>query len=115
MKTTLRKKFKIGEKNKHSMNIDWKTLSLSMIISFVVIWISSLIIAIIVIQPYHDIWSHITQYPPGSITIAEAENSFNLPNLPLWMLLIISLFIFIILTLILYKLIRYLIKREKKS
>jgi len=97
------------------MNIDWKTLSLSMIISFVVIWISSLIIAITVIQPYFDIWSHITQYPPGSITIAEAKNSFNLPNLPLWMLLIISLFIFIILTLILYKLIRYLAKREKKS
>jgi hypothetical protein len=31
------------------------------------------------------------------------------------MLLIISLFIFIILTLILYNLIRYLTKREKKS
>jgi hypothetical protein len=94
------------------MNVDWKLLSYAMIVSVGIIWVCAFIVSVLFIQPLLDMWRDLPQILSGienhSLTIAVS----NQPTIPLWILLILSLFLWIVLTVILYIIMNSLKKRK---
>jgi hypothetical protein len=95
------------------MNIDWKHLSYAMFVSFIVIWVCALIVSVLFIQPLLDTWKCFPQILSGienhSVTIAVS----NQPTIPLWVLLILALLLWSVLTVISYVIMNSLKKKKK--
>jgi hypothetical protein len=96
------------------MNVDWKLLSYAMVFSVVIIWICALIVSVLFIQPLLDMWKCFPQILSNvenhSITFAVS----NLPTIPLWVLLILSLLLWGVLTGCSYVIMKAL-KQNKKE
>jgi len=98
------------------MNVDWKLLSYAMVFSLVIIWICALIVSVLFIQPLLDMWRCLPQILANmsenhSTTFAVSR----FPSIPLWILLIISLLLWCVLTVFSYIIMDYLKKKMKKK
>jgi hypothetical protein len=98
------------------MIVDWKLLSLAMIVSVVVIWVCALVVSVLFIQPLLDMWRCLPQILANmsenhSTTFAVSR----FPSIPLWILLIISLLLWCVLTVFSYIIMNYLKKNEKEE
>jgi len=98
------------------MNVDWKLLSYAMVFSLVIIWICALIVSVLFIQPLLDMWRCLPQILANmsenhSTTFAVSR----FPSIPLWILLIISLLLWCVLTVSSYIIMNYLKKMKKKK
>jgi hypothetical protein len=97
------------------MPVDWKLLSYAMIVSVGIIWICTLIISVLFIQPLLDMWGSL----PEILSDMEENHSTTiavstLPSIPLWILLIVALLLWAILTVISYAIMKYC-KKEKAT
>jgi hypothetical protein len=97
------------------MTVDWKLLSYAMIASVVVIWVCALIVSILFIQPLLDMWRCLPQILTNmsenhSTTFAVSK----FPSIPLWILLVVSLLLWVMMTIISYSIMNSLkiIKKE---
>jgi preprotein translocase subunit SecG len=90
------------------MNVDWKLLSYAMFISVIIIWISALIVSIIFIQPLLDMWRDLPQILSGNVSYTFVGS--KLPSIPLWVLFIVSLLLWCVLTVFLYVIMKSLKK-----
>ncbi|MBN2599019.1 MAG: hypothetical protein JXA75_00655 [Candidatus Thermoplasmatota archaeon] len=95
------------------MTIDWKILSYAMIISSAIVWTCSVVVSLLFIQPLLDMWSSLPDILSGNTSYTYAESS--LPSIPLWILLLSSLFLWIVSTFFLYGVINILKKRRKEN
>ncbi|HWR63896.1 MAG TPA: hypothetical protein VN365_05795 [Candidatus Thermoplasmatota archaeon] len=98
------------------MTVDWKLLSLAMIVSVVIIWVCALVVSVFFIQPLLDMWRCLPQILANmsenhSTTFAVSR----FPSIPLWILLIISLLLWCVLTVSFYIIMNYLKKMKKKK
>lgn len=93
------------------MKIEWKLLSYAMFLSVIVTWISSLIVSILVIQPLLDIWRYLPEILSGDVSVTIAEAKYSVPVIPLYVLLLLSLFFWCFLTLVFYVLMKSLKKQ----
>jgi len=97
------------------MNLDWKLLSYAMLISVVIVWVLALIVSILFIQPLLDSWRCLPQIISDlenhSITFAVPK----LPTIPLWVLLVVSLLLWGVMTIISYVIMKSLKKNKKEE
>lgn len=97
------------------MVADWKLLSYAMIVSVGIIWVCALIVSVLFIQPLLDMWKSLPQILSGlenhSTTIAVS----GLPSIPLWVLLVVSLLLWGVMTIIFYEVMIYLGKNKKRE
>ena len=96
------------------MDIYWKILSISMIVSAIITCISGLILAISkVIQPYPTYLEYLSNNPPSNKTSITVAIGGNGPPyyLHLWTIIGIGFICFLVLAIIIYIVIRYYHKR----
>jgi preprotein translocase subunit SecG len=103
------------ETMRNRMAVDWKILSYAMFISMIIVWISAGIVSVLFIQPSLDLWRDLPQILSGNVSYTFVESS--LPNIPLWVLLIVSLLLWCGLTIFFYIIMKALkkMKKEKKT
>jgi hypothetical protein len=94
------------------MRVDWRILSYAMFVSLIIIWIFALIVSILLIQPLLDMWKCLPQILSGNISYTFTGSKY--PSIPLWVLLIVSLFLWCVLTIIFYGIMKSLKKNEKE-
>lgn len=97
------------------MKIDWKVLSISMIISIIITWISGLILSVSnIVLAYPDIYGYNQSLYDSKYAITIAEVGYGPPFiLHLWEIIGIGLICIIILTIIFYFVISYFRKHKK--
>lgn len=98
------------------MTVNWKLLSYAMIVSVVIIWLCALVVSVLFIQPLLDMWRCLPKFLSNtsqnhSTTIAVSK----LPSIPLWVLLVVSLLLWITFTLIVYAVMNYWKKNKKEG
>jgi preprotein translocase subunit SecG len=103
------------ETMRNHMAVDWKLLSYAMFISVIIVWISAVIVSVLFIQPSLDMWRGLPQILSGNVSYTFVESS--LPNIPLWVLLIVSLLLWCGLTIFFYVIMKSWkkMKKEKKT
>ncbi|HIG99924.1 MAG TPA: hypothetical protein HA258_05025 [Thermoplasmata archaeon] len=78
------------------MKIDWKLLSYAMFISVIIIWVCASIVSVFFIQPLLDMLRNLPIILSGNASCTFTGS--KLPNIPLWILLVISLLLWSVLT-----------------
>jgi RsiW-degrading membrane proteinase PrsW (M82 family) len=95
------------------MNLDWKLLSYAMLISVIIIWVCALIVSVLFIQPLLDMWRCLPQIISGNASYTFIGSKY--PSIPLWILLVVSLFLWGVLTVFSYIIMNYLRKNKKEE
>lgn len=98
------------------MELDWKLLTYAMIVSVGIIWVCALIVSILFIQPVLDMWNSLPEILSDmaenhSTTIAVS----TLPSIPLWILLIVALLLWAMLTVVSYTILKYCKNKKEKD
>jgi hypothetical protein len=93
------------------MNVDWKLLSYAMVVSVIIIWICTLIVSVLFIQPLLDSWRCLPQILSGNTSYTFAVS--KVPSIPLWVLLVVSLLLWAVLTVVSYVIMSSLKKNKE--